>query len=573
MGSVLFVFAETGKQENIEEEKLAQIMIDTGTNTIYISGYVSTGTTSGVIDTGKIEEPPVLINNEPKDLETEFSEALAWMYANGLTKYDNKEDYRMFDLVSREEAGKIIGQAYVALGYPDIEKNSSCDFGDASKFNPSLAPHIANVCKRGLFKGSNGNYMPLNNLTKAEAMAVLLRMFEGKMSYELQIPWREQYYTKGKLIGLTNIEDINKFDKGLERYEIALMVHRLRSIVTNPQLKTMALNLLGQVLTPNTVGIMDGGTVIANLDTLVGGIDPYKDPELLEAIYRMYDNALTIHKNPNDYRPFDTLNKVAAAKIFDKFSTMLSLSGSEAFLPNQCEFTDIGDLSNEDQQYIVNVCKKGIMKGNNKKFVPDSKLNKSHFVVSLVRMFQGKYLDENVSPWWQNYFNEAKELGIVVPSDAITFDTPISRYEVALFLYKFNIKYKMLSNLNNDRIANEIISTVEGSISTGINGKLKSNVYLDSNLLKRGSFDLGYIETLGTRYKIVKSSESTYFADNFVWYGNVFDLASDEELGTINFVVSNGGYVIEATIRFDGGDTYKILPIQGTSAYYLLQVL
>ena len=111
--SVLFVFAETGKQENIEEEKLAQIMIDTGTNTIYISWYVSTWTTSWVIDTWKIEEPPVLINNEPKDLETEFSEALAWMYANWLTKYDNKEDYRMFDLVSREEASKIIWQAYL----------------------------------------------------------------------------------------------------------------------------------------------------------------------------------------------------------------------------------------------------------------------------------------------------------------------------------------------------------------------------------------------------------------------------------------------------------------------------
>jgi hypothetical protein len=96
---------------------------------------------------------------------------------------------------------------------------------------------------------------------------------------------------------------------------------------------------------------------------------------------------------------------------------------------------------------------------------------------------------------------------------------------------------------------------------------------LDSNLLKRWSFDLWYIETLGTRYKIVKSSESTYFADNFVWYGNVFDLASDKELGTINFVVSNWWYVIEATIRFDGWDTYKILPIQWTSAYYLLQVL
>jgi hypothetical protein len=92
-------------------------------------------------------------------------------------------------------------------------------------------------------------------------------------------------------------------------------------------------------------------------------------------------------------------------------------------------------------------------------------------------------------------------------------------------------------------------------------------------LLKKWSFNLWYIETFGTRYKIVKSSESAYFSDNFVWYGNVFDLANDKELGTINFVVSNWGYIIEATIRFDGWDTYKILPIQWTSAYYLLQVL
>ncbi|HPC34427.1 MAG TPA: hypothetical protein PLP73_02095, partial [Candidatus Absconditabacterales bacterium] len=83
----------------------------------------------------------------------------------------------------------------------------------------------------------------------------------------------------------------------------------------------------------------------------------------------------------------------------------------------------------------------------------------------------------------------------------------------------------------------------------------------------------GYIETFGTRYKIVKTSESTYFSDNFVWYGDIFDIASDEELGTINFVVSNGGHIIECTVRFSGGDTYKILPIQGTNAYYLLQIL
>ncbi len=578
--SIFFVSAEsTGQVSNTWEQQnvLPQIMIDTWTNTIYISGYVNTwatntGTTNtGVNNTGNQQNEIIFINT-PIDVETEFADALAWMYANWLTKYNNKEDYKMYDLVTREETSKIIWQAYIVLWYQDVTKNSNCNFWDSQKFDPTLVPHIANVCKRWLFKWSNWNYLPHNNLTKAEAMAVLLRMFEWKMSYELQTPWREQYYTKGKLIWMTNVEDINKFDTQLTRYEIWLMVYRLKNLVTNPQLKTMALNLLGQVKTPNSTWTMNSETVIENLNTLVWWIDPHKDPELLEAIYWMFDNGLTVHNNPNEYKPFDTLNKAAAAKIFDKFSTMLGLSTNEVFLPSQCEFTDIWKLSSTDQQHVINVCKKWIMKWNNKLFSPDTNLNKSHFVVSLIRMFQWKHLDENANPWWQNYFNEAKELWIVSPSDAITFDTPISRYEVALFLYRFNVKYKMLNNLNSNRISNEIISTVVWSISTWINWKLKANVYLDSTLLKRWSFNLWYIETFGTRYKIVKASESSYFSDNFVRYGNVFDLSTDEDLWTINFVVSNW-YVVESTIRFNGWNTYKISPVEWTSAYYLMQTL
>jgi hypothetical protein len=560
--------------ETWQDQNLPQIMIDPDTNSIYITWYIGSW---DQIDTWEVLEAIITdeiinINTDPIDVETEFADALAWMYANWLTKYNNKDDYKMYDLVTRQEASKIIWQAYNALWYTDITKNSSCDFSDSAMFDSTLAPHIANVCKWWLFKWSNGKYLPYDNLTKAEAMAVLLRMFEWKMSYELQIPWRENYYTKGKLIWLTNIEDINKFDKNLTRYEIGLMVYRLKNIATNQQLKTMALNLLWQVKNNNTTWTMDSNTITENLNTLIWWIDPYKDPELLEAIYWMFDNWLTIHNNPSEYRPFDTLNKAAAAKIFDKFSTMLGMSSNEAFLQNQCEFTDISSLDSATQQHIINVCRKWIIKGNNNLFYPGTELNKSHFVVSLIRMFQWKDLDEDVDPRWQNYFNEAKDLGLVSPWDVITFENNISRYEVALFLYKFNIKYKMLNNLNNSRITDEIISTVPGSISTWTNWKQKSNVYLDSNLLKKWSFDIWYVETFWTRYKIVKSSESTYFTENFVWYGDVFDLATDEKLGTINFVVSNG-YVVESTIRFEWENNYKIIPVEWTSAYYLIEEL
>ena len=61
------------------------------------------------------------------------------MYANGLTKYSNETDYRPEDGLTREEAAKIIGQAFVKLGYSQDTKNNSCNFSDASEMDPTLA--------------------------------------------------------------------------------------------------------------------------------------------------------------------------------------------------------------------------------------------------------------------------------------------------------------------------------------------------------------------------------------------------------------------------------------------------
>ncbi len=564
-------------------DELPQILIDTGTNTIYVTGYdlqLWTGNSeletwslttwnTWSLDTGNNQTSlqENLDSQNEMTPEEEFSAALNWMYSNGLTMYDNEEDYRPEDILTREEASKIIWQAYSTLWYDDVTKNSNCTFSDSEMFNSNLAPHIVNVCKRGLFKWSDGKFMPQDTLTKAQSMAVLMRMFEGKMSYELQTPWWKQYYEKGKTIWLTNVEDINKFDHELTRYEIALMIYRLKNLATNEQLKTMALNAIWNIVVLNTTWSMNPETVVDNLDTLVGWIDPNSDPELIEAIYWMFENWLTIYSDPNNYKPFEVLNRAGAAKIFDKFSDMLWIWTTQAYLPNDCTFDDISHLDDATKTHVVNVCKKWLIRWWNESFNPDDNMSKSQFIVALIRMFEGKHLDENISPWWQNYFNEAKSLGLVSPSDAVTFDNPISRYEVALFLYKFDIKYKMLNILNNNRISNEIISTVDGSTDTWSNWKLQANVYVDANLLNDNKFNIWYIEIFGTRYQIVKTSEETYFADNFVRYGDVFDMVTDEKLGSVNFIVSNG-YVIESVIRFVEWKNYKIKWVEWTSAYY-----
>ena len=70
------------------------------------------------------------------------------MYDNGLTIYNDETSYRGNDGLTREEAAKIIGQAFVKLGYNQDTKNNSCSFSDIGLANPTLTGYIINTCKR-----------------------------------------------------------------------------------------------------------------------------------------------------------------------------------------------------------------------------------------------------------------------------------------------------------------------------------------------------------------------------------------------------------------------------------------
>lgn len=157
-------------------------------------------------------------------------------------------------------------------------------------------------------------------------------------------------------------------------------------------------------------------------------------------------------------------------------------------------------------------------------------MNKAQFITAMVRMFEGKRLDETANPRRTNYFQKAQDMGIVSPADLVTFENTITRYEVALFLYRFKVKYQMLQNVNNTGVQNEVISTVPGTITTGLNNSKQANVYVDMNLLENGNFELGYIEVFGARYKIIKSNTEKYFSNNFVRYGDVYSLDTDKKI-------------------------------------------
>lgn len=553
----------------------SQIVIDPVTKTITIvtswTGTINTGTVS----TGGTSTWTITIQAVSTGwvlTGTEFQQALSRMFTNGLTKYNIESDYRPNDFLTRQEAAKIIGQAYIVLGYEQTSKNSECGFSDTTIMDSTLISHVDNACKRWLFKWSQGKFMPMKALTRPETMAVLIRMFEGKTSVENWPLWWSDYYFKGQAIGLTTVNNQTAFDSSITRQEIAIYIYRLKNIVTNQTNKANAINKINQMATGaiNQATGSESSQLTTDFSALAGSISVDKDPELQEAIRWMNDNSLTSYKTIQEYLPFEILTREQSAKILYTFAQVFNFTTNPNIaLPAECIFTDISTADASLLTYIENACKSNIMKGKNNKFLPRNTINKAEFITAMIRMFEGKKLDETNTPRWKNYFEKANEMGIVSPADAITFEQPITRYEVALFLYRFKVKYQMLNALNTNKLSNEIINTVPGSITTGTNNMKESNVYIDMNSIENGNFEVGYIEIFGTRYKVVKSSTEKYFSNNYVRYGDVFDLEKNEKIGTISLIVSNG-YTIEWTIRLPDHD-YLLSQLSDTNSYYKIK--
>lgn len=530
--------------------------------TVTTTGITTTG---GSITTGA-ENTTGTIQDTGADLSTgtEFEKALAWMYANGLTKYDNATEYRPDDSLLREEAAKIIGQAFVSLGYAQTVKNTSCTFHDIQTVDPSLSWYVTNACKRWLFKGTTeGNFIPKEQLSRPQSMAVLVRMFEGDISNENLTPRRSEYYIKGQALGLTNLNNKTLFDSYITRKEIAIYIYRLKNIISNNIIRA---NMLAKLAALESTGD-NTSNVVNDLSALASSTSISNDPELIEAIKWMNDNGLTNYTDVVTYKPFEALTREQSAKILSKFAEIYRFGSINSEWI--CVFADSNTFDTSLSTYITNVCQLGIMQGANGYFYPKTTISKAQFIAAMIRLFEGKKLDETQTPRWTTYFEEAENMGMVNPSDSIAFDNTITRYEVALFLYRFKVKYQITQNLNSETIENQVISTVSGSIITGTNGLPQSNVYVDMNLLQNGNFNVGYVEFFGKRYKVVKSATEKYLTNSLNRFGDIFTLDTQVKTGTTSFIISDTS-LIEGTLRLSNGSTFVINPISNTKAYYTI---
>ena len=148
----------------------------------------------------------MVLNLTATSMSEEFSsKVFSWMKENHLTKYTDIDDFRPTDSITRAEASKfMVGYA----GLIDLKKTeASCNFSDLRGFDPSLTPSILDACGLGLFRGNAGKFLPKNNITEAEALAVIIRSLEGTLD-ENQSPWYSAYYDRAYELSIIDEESI-----------------------------------------------------------------------------------------------------------------------------------------------------------------------------------------------------------------------------------------------------------------------------------------------------------------------------------------------------------------------------
>lgn len=154
----------------------------------------------------------------------------------------------------------------------------------------------------------------------------------------------------------------------------------------------------------------------------------------------MYNIQVTRYNTQETYAPFSLVTREQAAKMLTQFFTTYVENPPRVDMSN-CQFSDTANADPTLKPYILDACQFSIFKGANGMFAPGRTITKAELSAALIRMFSDGQLDESLQPRRSNYFRKAQQLGMTKETNMNNFQNPVSRYELALILYRFKKIY------------------------------------------------------------------------------------------------------------------------------------
>ncbi|GAB0174151.1 MAG: hypothetical protein HHAS10_00300 [Candidatus Altimarinota bacterium] len=148
----------------------------------------------------------------------EYQDKVDWAYNKKITKYTSINEFKYGNILTRQEAAAFITR-YLIEGLGRSEALCKLSYKDLSSIDTSLTPSISRACGLGVMLGDRGYFHPRRGLTRAEALAVLIRAIDQKRRDESLFPWYQNYITRANELGLSLPNKPENFNQFITRGE------------------------------------------------------------------------------------------------------------------------------------------------------------------------------------------------------------------------------------------------------------------------------------------------------------------------------------------------------------------
>ena len=173
------------------------------------------------------------VNSEKTAANLELQNAIMWMYDNWLTSLNTISTFMWEEYLTREQASKFFVQFGKKILGKKVDSKKVVKLNDLKKADNTLQSYIKEANQLWLFKWVQGNFLPFNKLTRAQAIAVIIRANNGVQD-ETQNQWYKKYYDIVNNYWILerlgfNIDTLDS--SNIKRKEIALLLYRLYNYI------------------------------------------------------------------------------------------------------------------------------------------------------------------------------------------------------------------------------------------------------------------------------------------------------------------------------------------------------
>ena len=122
----------------------------------------------------------------------------------------------------------------------------------------------------------------------------------------------------------------------------------------------------------------------------------------------LMENSLTRFTVEKDLSAHSSITRGEAAKFVVNYAHVIGIEKTR----DTCNFSDTKTYDISLRPFTVEACEYGLFKGSDGRFAPSNKITEAQALAVIIRSLYGT-LDEVRSPWYADYYETAKEYGLI----------------------------------------------------------------------------------------------------------------------------------------------------------------